>query len=439
VNRCRRWRRLRSRWPSLPKAQRDLAVVVGAGFCGRVLSLVLARYYARVVLLEKQDSAQAAWQSSHAHLLSRQGLQLLATLLPRLEWDGDEGVQSRLLRLNDDVVWQGPHLKRLSTQPSGVGPLRFFRRDRVDHWLAERIAACPNIEWHFSTTSMAILGHPRRVDCRSTWQGEAMERSLNADAVFVTGGRHIANEHLFRSVGAKWQVQRVPSKQCYRSFAVHGPLLAGSGARSLLLSTWGSVRDHGMVIFETGDNEYHVTQVAERFDDDPQTFARLFDWPNMEAIASQLHPTKQPVTTALRGSERLTHRCLASLPDDVFILGDAAIAMNPVFGQGMTLALMGVAAVDAQLLRGQLSSRLHANQIRAAHRNAWWLGTAEDRLHTATGWRRRLLLWGERRLYARLRHLDRSPFHTAVFLQVVQMMKPVWWLLWLWLPLWWRR
>jgi flavin-dependent dehydrogenase len=89
--------------------------------------------------------------------------------------------------------------------------------------------------------------------------------------------------------------------------------------------------------------------------------------------------TSEPLTPirGSRGTEnRLRHWERLRLPSGLAVLGDAACAFNPVYGQGITTA-----AIAAELLDESLTNRaLHGFQKRLtkAVQFAWTLSTGED-------------------------------------------------------------
>jgi hypothetical protein len=99
-----------------------------------------------------------------------------------------------------------------------------------------------------------------------------------------------------------------------------------------------------------------------------------------------------PVAGQRATENRLRHYDrLGRLPDGVVALGDAACAFNPVYGQGMTAAVLGAEVLDRWLREGSLHhgpgrGRLFQRRLARATAAAWRLSAGADaRFRTTAG------------------------------------------------------
>jgi 2-polyprenyl-6-methoxyphenol hydroxylase-like FAD-dependent oxidoreductase len=96
-----------------------------------------------------------------------------------------------------------------------------------------------------------------------------------------------------------------------------------------------------------------------------------------------------PISGHRSTANRLRHfERLARWPERFVVLGDAACAFNPVYGQGMTTAALGAELLDGCLRPGRLAGlgRRFQRELARVNRVPWLLATGEDhRYPTTTG------------------------------------------------------
>jgi 2-polyprenyl-6-methoxyphenol hydroxylase-like FAD-dependent oxidoreductase len=122
-------------------------------------------------------------------------------------------------------------------------------------------------------------------------------------------------------------------------------------------------------------------------------FARELQHPILHDVAKELTPAS-PIWSYRRTENRLRHYDrLARRPERFVVLGDAACAFNPAYGQGMTVAATHAATLH-RCLRAQRAARSDgslsgfarrfqrelANDLRVP----WLMATGEDFRHPAT-------------------------------------------------------
>jgi 2-polyprenyl-6-methoxyphenol hydroxylase-like FAD-dependent oxidoreductase len=162
-------------------------------------------------------------------------------------------------------------------------------------------------------------------------------------------------------------------------------------------------------------------------------FARSLRTPLLYETICQAEPLTaissfRSTANRLRQFDRLPRQ-----PENFVVLGDAACAFNPVYGQGMTTAAIEAVLLDALLARyrktGDLTGLAPEFQRRLARANStpWMLATGEDLRYSKTGvgqspWVTRAMRW----------YLDRI-LQTSlgdikvrqVFLETMHMLKPL--------------
>ncbi|MBC3840399.1 hypothetical protein GXW82_09730 [Streptacidiphilus sp. 4-A2] len=132
-------------------------------------------------------------------------------------------------------------------------------------------------------------------------------------------------------------------------------------------------------------------------------------------------------------NRRTEYAAMSRWPDRLVAVGDSVCAFNPVFGQGMTVAVLETAALGQALTRrrsGELTglAREFQRQAQRILRLPWLMSTSEDLVwhhHRENQGKLPLLLrvanWYKQRLVYLVVH-DPQVFHT--FLRVYHMLTP---------------
>jgi 2-polyprenyl-6-methoxyphenol hydroxylase-like FAD-dependent oxidoreductase len=132
------------------------------------------------------------------------------------------------------------------------------------------------------------------------------------------------------------------------------------------------------------ENDQWMVNLAGAGDDRPPTDETLF----LTFIKNLIHPAlynavkdAEPISamyTYQRTENRLRHfDRLTRWPENFLMLGDAACAFNPTYGQGMSVAALEAQALD-QWLRASQSTLAFQHQLMKVVRSPWLMATNED-------------------------------------------------------------
>jgi 2-polyprenyl-6-methoxyphenol hydroxylase-like FAD-dependent oxidoreductase len=365
---------------------RDHAVVIGGSMTGLLAARVLLDHFDRVSLVERDRfPAGAAFrpgipQSRHLHVLWTRGLEIMEDLFP--------GVEKTLLaagavelRAPADALWLTPagwrgrfDLRRLLT----------FSRPLLDWALRTRLTAegaCAlDVLEGNEVTGLAPRGPDvAGVRLRS---GETMTadlvvdatgRSSRAPAWLATLGYPAPPETLVDPLlGYASRFYAIPDgfdpgwKALYLQAAPPatrrtGGLFPQEGGR-WICSLSGAGRDYG----PTNEEAFLAFAKGLR---DPVLYEAIRD-------AEPLSPITGFRRTA---NHRRHYERLPAWPRGFVVMGDAACAFNPIYGQGMSVAAISALALDRCLREdpADLERRFQRRVARSAA-GAWLVATGED-------------------------------------------------------------
>lgn len=383
----------------LQHQRRAHAVVIGGSVAGMLAARVLADHFARVTVIERDrfsaqpDFRAGAPHARHPHGLLVRGQQIMEQLFPKLT--------AELLAQGAVPVNLGRDLA-LVIGESAVRPFEtelvalFFSRPLLEHTLRARLCALPEVTMRTGCEAIGLLtdhaGHRvMGVRVRPRGEGNQPEEQLHADLVIDAAGRgsrlpvwlpelgYPAPEEttIDAAAGYSTRLYRFPSGVTPWK-ALYCMPQAPNQRRGCLMMQMEDER--WMVTLTSMDGDYPPTDAADYL-----AFAATVPVPGFAAMLAQAEPLTEPygyrnIANRLRHYERLPRR-----PEGLLAIGDSVYALNPVYGQGMTVAAIGALTLDGWLRerrRDYLLTGALAFQRRLAQVNAqpWQLATGQDLL-----------------------------------------------------------
>ena len=333
----------------------DHAIVIGGSIAGLTAARVLSDHFARVTVIERDrlhgnaDFRKGTPQARHAHVLLLRGLQLLEQMFPGLENDLLAGGAVQINPGQEqDAMIQGQWLPQFETDLRPVACSRILLEQAIYARLADYPAIHIREEWEISEL-LTDEGRTRAtgVLCRAKGQSGVAE-ALMADLVVDASGRN--------SDTPKWLTQlgyTAPKQSVVNSFPGYAtrvyecPDNFAATWKSLVIFPIAPDRKRGGVLLPLEGNRWHVTLFGMAGDHPPtdeagyMAFAQSLASPRLYEVLQQARP-QSSVAGYRKAENRLYH--YDQLPrylERLIVLGDAVYALNPVYGQGMTVAAMG--------------------------------------------------------------------------------------------------
>jgi flavin-dependent dehydrogenase len=373
------------------------ALVIGFGLAGLAAARVLSDHVDEVWVADRDrlpDGAQARSgtpQARHIHNLLLRGLHELERLFPGFgaELEALGGVPIDLVRdMRFHSIW--------GWFPRYASDLRacVASRPLIEHVVRERVHALPKVRWLERRRAVALLGDAQRVrGVRfGSVEGEHGSVDIEADLVLDASGRstHLP-AWLEALVGHATPVTEVDAQLGYATRQYRIPPNAPDWRMLLVRNPWPSPRAGGILPLEGG--RWIATLAGFSGDHPPiddagfRAFTRSLATPDIADALEAAEPLGEAIGYRQTANLWRHYERLPRWPLGLAALGDSACALNPLYGQGMSIA-----AQEAVLLRDLLERHGATLALGDRLRHAlpallaapWAMATSEDYRYPGT-------------------------------------------------------
>ena len=379
-----------------PASPDRTAVVVGAGVAGLVAARVLSRRFDRVVLLDRDAisddtrSRRGVPQGRHAHGLLAVGREALEELFPGLTaelTDGHGGVQYDMGHV---LIW---HLGGFRAPfDSGVQVIGVSRP--VLEWsIRRRVVGLANVALRSGVAVSGLLGsrHGTVTGVRLA-DGNAIEGQLVVDA----SGRSARSDGWLRALGfPEPTVSTIGVNLGYSTRLLDRRPGDGLDADVVAIAPTPPNGTRFGVAMAIEGSRWLVTLGGFHRDYPPadplgyQSFAASLPHPLIANLLRRSRPLTEVETYRFPASRWRHFERLSDLPAGYLAIGDAVCSFNPVYGQGMTIAIASAMALGRALDRpgggfGPALTRAFYKEATPGIGHAWELARAADFWHPRT-------------------------------------------------------
>jgi len=378
----------------------DHAVVLGAGMAGLLAAGVLSEFYNTVTVVERDQlpvrphQRRGIRQGEHLHSLLSRGTHTLEYLFP--------GLLDELAADGANVLDDGD----LSRIDARFGAYRFNRSEKLadPEALVLYLASRPFVEFHVRRRVQA-LGNVRFLDDHDVVEPIALtpdrvtgvrlvdratgdDTPLNADLVVDAMGRAARTPAFLERLGYGRPAElRSTTHATYASQLVHIP--EDMIAEKMVLFPGTSLRG-GLAAHEDGSWMLTVSRLA--IDTDPPTdFAAMIELagqsapPHVVAALRSARPLSDVAVFRYNGAVWRRYDEMARFPEGLLVVGDALCSLNPIHGQGITMAALEAVALQEHLLDKNVSPRQFFGDVAKLVGPTWAMNQANDRESSETG------------------------------------------------------
>lgn len=373
------------------------AIVIGGSMAGLITARILSEYFDQVTIIERDtlpDNPQhrnGVPQAHHLHTLLAHGQHLLNGLFPALDADL-EAVGSPRVRWGLDTasLLLGGWIKRFD---SGIRS-NLVSRVTLEWIVRNRVNDLPNVNVITNSQVDQLLTSPDQstvIGVHITSRTDKSQANEYADLIVDASGRSSKAPAWLESTGYQAPQETLIDAQLgYATRWYQFPQPSPYEWKTMLVQTRPAeklYRGGGMFVVE--DNRLVLTLIGANKDYPPTDaegflkFAKSLKSPIIYDIIKDLEPIS-PIYGYRQMENRYRHyEKLSRLPENFIVIGDAACAFNPVYGQGMTAAAIEAIELGKLLSQTDLHnlqgfSRKFQKRLAKSVQGAWIMATGED-------------------------------------------------------------
>lgn len=388
--------------PAQPSRAPTHAVVIGGSVAGLLAARVLTEHYDRVTVLEKdllRDDDQprkGVPQGRHVHAMLIRGQRIIERLFPGFsEWMISSGALTP--NMGQDAAWHvfGSWRPRYTSELAALSA----SRPLLERGIRRFALATPGITFRGGCSLTGLLTDEARSAARGVrfkeeGAGEdGLEQTLHADLVVDASGRGSRTPKLLEALGCPVPEETVvPSGAAYatRVFKLADRPRAwtfcyvqptpGNGTRGAIIAPIEGGKHIATLIGMAGD---HPPTTEEGF----MAFADSLPTAEIATALREATPCSPIYGFARAENRRRAYEALPRHLEGLLVLGDANMALNPVYGQGMTAAAIGAETLGAVLRDATGPEGVGVPGLARAFQRAlsgalavpWQMATGEDR------------------------------------------------------------
>ena len=333
------------------------AIVIGGSMAGLVAARVLSDHFDRVTVVERDvfpDGAEyrkGIPQAKHPHALLKRGEQILSSLFEGLV-DELKDAGAVPLNLGSKFPWFVCNRWRPDYEP-GLEAIS-SSRPLLETTVRKRLYNNPKISWieeHDVSGLLSEAGSDNVTGVQLRSRANGQSATLLGNLVVDASGRDSRAPEWLREVGFSAPPETTITADPSYSTRIYEADLSLNW-RGLYIQPSPAFGKRGAIILPLEGGRWHVTLIGMDGEVPPTDEAGYMEYAKSLPTSRLYDAIKEatPLTAPYgyrRGENRLRHYDkLEHGPANFVVIGDAAYAMDPVYGQGMSIACMGAMELD---------------------------------------------------------------------------------------------
>lgn len=412
--------------------KREHAIVMGGSMAGLLAARVLSGYFERVTIVDRDSLPSSACQrrgvpqGRHTHGLLAGGGRAIEKFFPGItEALANGGAVAGDVARESRWFFEGG---RLSGTSSGLQGL-LLSRPMIEAGVRERVLALKNVtvRGNGAVEMLTVEDEGSRVS------GVQIDNELMAaDLVVDATGRQSRTPKWLERLG----YTKPPEEEVYVALAYTTRLFKRrpgdlGGDMAVVIPPTPEGKCGGVMLAQESER-WTVTLIGHFGKHAPEDldgfleFARALPAPYIYEAIHNAEPLGEAAGARFPASVRRRYESLKRFPESYLVIGDAVCSFNPIYGQGMSVAALEAAELDATLAAGteQLARRYFARIAKIVD-TPWQIAVGNDlRMKETRGPRSAAVSfvnWYISRLH-KAAHTD--PTLTVAFLEVNNLVAP---------------
>ncbi|MGH8901464.1 MAG: NAD(P)/FAD-dependent oxidoreductase [Egibacteraceae bacterium] len=374
------------------------AVVIGGSLAGLAAAGALGKHFDHVTIVERDrfpdEPAFRAGvpQGRHAHILLTAGQEALERLFPGFR---DDLVIAGAIPVGvpEDVLWHTA--AGWSHRFPATRRLLSCSRHLIDWTVRRRLKAMGNVDVLDGCIVAGLSSTHDRREVTGVRLRDGGTRELRADLVVDASGRSSRMPDWLEPLGYGRPAEtRIDAQLGYASRVYAIPQgFTGDWKALFLLSQPPTHGRMGLLAPIEGDR-WIASVMGTGGDYPPTDEAGLLEWihgmrtPVLYEAITEAEPLSPIYGHRGTDNRRRHYEAMSRWPERLVVVGDAACAFNPVYGQGMSVGALTAVALDDCLrpLAGDLSgfARRFQQVVASCNADAWLAASGEDLRYPTT-------------------------------------------------------
>ncbi|EPX64885.1 hypothetical protein D187_000307 [Cystobacter fuscus DSM 2262] len=341
------------------------AVIIGGSIAGLMSARVLADHFDKVLVLEREpfpegpEARKSTPQGRHIHAVLEAGLKTMEGLFPGLRRELEAG-GVEYIDMARDAAW----LQSGSWKARYEGDIEtiLVSRPFLEWKLRGHVAALPNVELRTGyCVEELVLDASRTRAVGVKVKGPEGEQEIPGALIVDASGRGSRAPQWLEALGfGQVEQEQVRIDLGYTSRLYERP--PGFDAWKILVLNGKAPESQRSGFISNVEGGRWIVSLNGYFGDHAPTddagfleFARGLPTPAIYEYIRDARPLTDPVLHKIPSSRWLHYERLARRPEGFVLLGDAVCALNPVFGQGMTVSALGAKFLGECVARAKAS------------------------------------------------------------------------------------